>query len=95
MSRLDIFDSTSPASRSRIGWIVPRYGHPAVERNRLKRRLREVSRAEVLPRLDAAGLRLDVLVRARRDAYDAGFTELRDLLAKWTERRCSARSSSE
>jgi RNase P protein component len=60
----------------------------------VKRRLREVLRLEVLPRLDTAGIAADVLVRARRDAYGVPYGELRDELVRWTERRCSrARSS--
>jgi ribonuclease P protein component len=69
--------------------VVPKHKHTGVERNRVKRRLREILRREVLPRLDAAGLNLDVLVRARREAYDAGFAELAGELVRWTEKRCS------
>jgi ribonuclease P protein component len=59
-----------------------------VERNRLKRRLREVLRLEVLPRLDAAALPpVDVLVRARPDAYGATYATLRDELVRYVERR--------
>jgi ribonuclease P protein component len=74
--------------------IVPRYRRPVVARNRVKRRLREALRREVLPRLDAAGLHLDVLVRARREAYAASYAHLRDELVGWTERRCSRVSAS-
>ena len=35
----------------RAGIVVPRYSHSAVERNRVKRRLREIVRLDVLPRL--------------------------------------------
>lgn len=71
---------------------MPRHRHPVVERNRVKRRLREILRCEVLPRLSEAGLALDVLVRARREAYEVGFAELRDELTAWVERRCSRAS---
>ena len=60
----------------------------------MKRRLREVLRREVLPRLMTAGVRADVLVRARRDAYGAAYGELRDELVRWTENRCSRALSS-
>jgi RNase P protein component len=60
----------------------------------VKRRLREILRREVLPRLEGAGLALDVLVRARREAYDARFTELREELERWTDRRLSRAASS-
>lgn len=65
-----------------------------MERNRVKRRLREILRRVVLPRLAGAGLDLDVLVRARREAYDASFAELESELGEWVERRCSRASSS-
>jgi ribonuclease P protein component len=93
-SHLDVFAAESSASHARVGLIVPRHRHRIVERNLLKRRLRETLRREVLPRLAATGLRLDVLVRARREAYDAPFMALRDELVGWTERRCSRGSFS-
>lgn len=88
-AHLDVLVSPSPVAHPRIGVVVPRHRHSVVERNRLKRRLREVIRREVLPRLDAAGQRVDLLIRARREAYDAGFQDLREELTTWTERRCS------
>ena len=33
----------------RVGFVVPRYKHSAVDRNRLKRRLRELASLELLP----------------------------------------------
>jgi ribonuclease P protein component len=86
---LDVLHRASPLSYSRAGLVVPKYRRTAVARNRVKRRLRELLRLEVLPRLDACGLVLDVLVRARRDAYGADFAQLREELVGWTERRCS------
>ena len=35
----------------RAGFVVPKYKHSGVDRNRLKRRLRELIRIEVLPGL--------------------------------------------
>jgi ribonuclease P protein component len=88
-AHLDVLDSASPAAHARVGLVVPKHRQSGVERNLVKRRLREILRLEVLPRLRAAGLAVDVLVRARREAYDAGFSVLRDELVAWTERRCS------
>lgn len=68
---------------------MPKHRHTVVERNRVKRRLREILRRAVMPRLEAAGLNLDVLVRARREAYHASFAELAGELTRWTEKRCS------
>jgi len=73
---VDVFLAASPAARSRLGLIVPKHGNKIVKRNLVKRRLREVGRRIILPWLDGRGLRVDVLVRARRSAYDASFATL-------------------
>jgi len=91
---LDVYDSASPVSRSRVGLIVPRYGGRIVDRNLVKRRLREILRKEILPRLRSPERATDVVVRARREAYGAAFSELRAELTEWLERRCSGGSSS-
>lgn len=52
--------------------IVPRHRNTAVARNRLKRRLRELVRTQLLPGAPPA----DVVIRARREAYDATFEML-------------------
>ena len=67
--------------------MVPRYGRRIVDRNLLKRRLREILRTEVLPGLKARGDRWDVLVRARREAYDTGHAELLGELDEWLRKR--------
>lgn len=74
--------------------VVPKHRRTIVERNLLKRRLREIGRTRVLPALREAGLALDVMVRARPEAYDARFQELRDELDQVTEALCSADRSS-
>ena len=94
-SHLDVFFLSSPVSRSRLGLVVPKHRHKAVERNRLKRRIREVGRVEVLPRLRASSLKLDFLVRARQEAYEATFKELRRELVIITEELCSGAFSSD
>ncbi len=86
---MDVFVASSPVSRSRLGLIVPKHRHSIVERNRLKRRMREAGRTEVLPRLLKAGVALDVLVRARREAYGADFGSLSEELVEITEELCS------
>ena len=80
-----MFLAASAASCARFGMIVPKHGHTIVARNRLRRRLREIGRLEVLPRLDALSRELDFLVRARREAYDVSFQRLRNQLVKLTE----------
>lgn len=75
--------------------VVPKHRHTIVERNLVKRRIREVLRREVLPRLESEGAVRDVLVRARREAYGVPYQTLRDELMDWLERQWSrGRSSS-
>src|SRR5690606_35889321 len=93
-AHLDDFDSSSPVSHPRAGIVVSRHKYTLVERNPLKRRLRAIVRSQVVPRLDEAGLAVDVLVRARREAYDATYATLERELIEWTDRRCSRGSSS-
>jgi ribonuclease P protein component len=53
--------------------VIPKYGLTAVRRNRLKRRVREMVRLHLLP----IPIANDVLIRARRAAYDAPLSALR------------------
>jgi ribonuclease P protein component len=71
---LDLFTRPSPVGCSRLAVIVPRYRHSAVGRNRLRRRIREISRRQVLPLLVDP---TDIAVRARPAAYEASFETLR------------------
>lgn len=89
---LDVLVAESPASFSRVGLVVPRHGHSAVERNLVKRRLREALRREVLPRLDQRSLSLDVMVRARREGYGAPYGVLAAELVEWMDARWPASS---
>ena len=93
-THLDVFFAASPVVRPRLGVLVPKHRHEIVERNCLKRRLRELGRTRVLPALRSAGRSMDVMVRARAEAYDASFAELRDELDLMTEELCSAPRSS-
>lgn len=86
---MDVFDSASPVAHSRVGVVVPKHRRSSVERNRLKRRLRELLRLEVLPRLADQDAMVDVLVRARREAYGATFEQLHNELTEFVERRWS------
>jgi ribonuclease P protein component len=63
----------SPAGHLRVAVVVPKFGLTAVRRNRLKRRLRELARIELLPNPSSN----DVLIRAKRQAYDASYDALR------------------
>lgn len=55
---------------------MPRHHHSAVDRNRLKRRLRELVRVELLPVLREQSA-VDVAIRARGEAYAAQLAALR------------------
>jgi ribonuclease P protein component len=65
-----------------VGFIVPRYKHSAVDRNRLKRRLREVARTKLLPCLAPQ----DVVVRTRPETYGATLDQLVVELSRVLER---------
>ncbi|HEV2148795.1 MAG TPA: ribonuclease P protein component [Longimicrobiaceae bacterium] len=86
---LDAFYSPSPSAHPRLGVVVPKHKRHIVERNRVKRHLREIGRTLVLPALRGAGAPLDVLLRARPEAYGASFAELRDELRALAEELCS------
>jgi ribonuclease P protein component len=86
---LDVVFSPSPAAFPRLGVVVPKHKRSGVERNRVKRRLRELGRTVVLPGLRNSAASLDVLLRARPEAYTAGYEQLRDDLRALTEELCS------
>jgi ribonuclease P protein component len=90
-SHLDVFFLSSKEEHSRVGFIVPKHNRRAVDRNRVKRRLREIARREILPRFREAGVRLDLLVWARRDAYETSYRQLRIELLEVTGELCSGR----
>lgn len=73
--------------------VVPKHRRNIVDRNRVRRRLRELGRTVVLPRLWAAGAPVDVLVRARSDAYEAPYEVLEAEVSRVTEVLCSDPSS--
>lgn len=56
----------------RVGVVVPKFGHTSVERNLLKRRLRELVREFVLPLRGSC----DVVIWAMPSAYRQNFSQL-------------------
>ena len=88
-AHLDVFDSASPFAHPRVGVIVPKHRRNSVERNLLKRRLREVLRLEVLPRLVDSNSAIDLMVRARKEAYAASYEQLHDELTEFVDKRWS------
>jgi ribonuclease P protein component len=75
------------AGQPRLGLIVPTFQTSAVARNRLRRRLREIWRRDLQPQQPA----WDLLIRARREAYAAGFDALRSQLLAWRDAVLAAR----
>jgi ribonuclease P protein component len=55
-----------------VGIVVPKHRHGSVERNLVKRRLRELARLRLLPVVPSGR----VLLRARPEAYGASFAAL-------------------
>jgi ribonuclease P protein component len=77
--------SASLLLHPRVGVVVPKHSHNIVERNRVKRRLRELVRIKLLPGLQG----LDVLVRAKPEAYESSFAQLAGeigAIGEWTSR---------
>ena len=70
--RLEARAAASLFSHPRVGIVVPKHRHKVVARNRVKRRLREVVRTSLLPNLG----RIDLLIRAKPEAYGSTFNEL-------------------
>lgn len=58
----------------RVGIVVPKFGRSAVERNRVKRRLRELVRRELL----RDSWSLDLVVNASATSYERTFSMLRE-----------------
>jgi ribonuclease P protein component len=76
-THLDLAWRPGQTAHARAAIIVPRYQFTAVARNRLRRRLREILRRGVIATLPP----IDVVVRAKRQAYGAPFALLRAELA--------------
>jgi ribonuclease P protein component len=76
-THFDVRASESLFSHGRVGVIVPKFGKTIVERNRLRRQLREIARLIVLP--EVAGR--DVLIKALPSAYGSAFSSLSEELS--------------
>lgn len=72
--RLEARASASLLLYPRVGIVVPKHRRRIVDRNRVKRRLREIVRTGLLPRLTS----VDLLIRAKPEAYSANFQQLAD-----------------
>ena len=76
----DVKTLPSDGPNARVGLIVPKYNYSAVQRNKLKRRLRELTRTQ-LHNAERPSVQ-DVLLRAKKVAYDASFDELHAEIAR-------------
>jgi len=77
--------SASLLLHPRVGIVVPKHRRKIVERNKVKRRLREIVRIGLLPRLGT----VDLLIRARPEAYSSTFQQLADdvaVIGEWATR---------
>jgi ribonuclease P protein component len=81
LEHLDMIWMDNSSGHPRMGLIVPKFQSSAVARNRLRRRLREIWRREIQPRQTGG----DILIRARREAYQASFDALRGQLLAWRD----------
>jgi ribonuclease P protein component len=59
---------------ARVAIVVPKLTFTAVRRNKLKRRMRELTRQHLWP----VSASCDLVLRAKREAYDASFNQLRE-----------------
>ena len=74
------FAVPADGSENRVGVTVSRAIKGSVERNRVRRRLREVARTNLLgpdSPLRGVGIRYDVVLIARPPALDMSFADLR------------------
>jgi ribonuclease P protein component len=79
LEHLDMIWTDNLVGHPRMGLIVPKFQSSGVARNRLRRRLREIWRRDIQSHQPA----LDLVIRARREAYQAGFGQLREQLLTW------------
>ena len=70
--RLEARASASLLSYPRVGVVVPKHRQKIVDRNRVKRRLREIVRTGLLGELGS----VDLLIRAKPEAYRSSFEQL-------------------
>jgi len=79
----------SPVGRPRVAVVVPRYGHSAVDRNRVRRRLLEIARTVWMPAVFSHHRELDFILKAKPAAYEASYERLREALREPLEAVCA------
>ena len=76
---LDVRATVTERGGPRVGFIVPKYRHNVIERNKLKRRLRELVRTRLLPQWregDVPRRGVDIVLRAVPSTYGITVAEL-------------------
>jgi ribonuclease P protein component len=81
LEHLDMIWIDNQTGQPRMGLIVPKFQTSAVARNRLRRRLKEIWRRDIQLHQSAG----DLVIRARREAYQASFEALRSELLAWRD----------
>ncbi len=81
-AQLELRVAASPLSCARVGFIVPKHGRDIVDRNRLKRRLRELVRTTALPHLAPQDVVIRVLPGAYALSWEALAAEMSALLRR-------------
>ena len=79
----DVRATASLRAFPRVGFVVPKYKHSGVERNRVKRRLRELVRLHMLGLLEARAAAhppVDLVVRIFPSAYGRDYAALHSAL---------------
>lgn len=77
-THFDVRASESLFPHGRIGVIVPKFGKTVVERNRLRRQVRDIARTVLLPVIGAR----DILIKTFPSTYGTRFNALREELAE-------------
>ncbi|MGE0439171.1 MAG: ribonuclease P protein component [Gemmatimonadales bacterium] len=85
---LDFLWVVNDVGHPRLGLVVPKFQSSVVARNRLRRRLKEIARRVVFPRLKS----VDLVIRARREAYGASFGQLALEVGQWLSSRAPRNS---
>ncbi len=70
---LELYRGPAAGTLARATCITPKHGHTGVERNRLRRRIKELMREVLLSKGEVH----DWLVRTRPPAYELSFSALR------------------
>ena len=87
---LDLLAMPSSGTRPRVGIIVAKHGQKNVQRNLVKRRLKEIARTNLLPSLRKENRRLDILIRAKKQAYRSDFSWLESEAKEALKAICSS-----